>query len=434
MRELNQGLAWLNQYHSPEPRLGLERVFALLELVGNPHLKRPVIHIGGTNGKGSTLAFLLHMLMEKNFRVGVFSSPYMTSYEEQFSINKKPIDRKRLAQYIEKYQRIFSQEDKNSCIHGITEFELITVLAYDYFAQEEIDYILMEVGLGGLLDSTNVCQPILAGITTIGLDHVAILGNTLEEIAFQKAGIIKEASKLVTGNISPQALGVIEKVAQEKRVAYFKYKEDYKVEYLGRRGLEEEFYYRSQNIQGKFVSPLLGSHQVENAAMAIQLFEVLSQIDNLPYSIDLIDQALRKTKWPGRMEIMGKAPLILLDGAHNPHAIQRLVENMKSIFQGENISILFSCISTKDIQSMIRQMHDIPYKSFALTSFNHEKAYSKSQLLDLMEKDDIYIEEWKKYIRDFQREKGEEEVLLITGSLYFISQVRKFLLEEGESF
>ncbi|WP_124057396.1 bifunctional folylpolyglutamate synthase/dihydrofolate synthase [Vaginisenegalia massiliensis] len=430
MHKQNESVAWLNQYHSSQPRLGLERVEALLNLIGNPHLKVPVIHIGGTNGKGSTVTYLANLLMARGFRVGVFSSPYITSYEEQFQINQVPIKTEVLARYIGEYQALFQNQVDNEAIKGITEFELITVLAYQYFYDQAVDFVIMEVGLGGLLDSTNVCQPILTGITTIGLDHVAILGNTIEEIAYQKAGIIKEGVPIVTGNIPDAALQVIEKKAKEEQAGHFCLNRDYKLTYLPhkQKNYEEYFAYESiQSCKEIYHTPLLGRHQTENAAMAIQMFELLAQLQGFYYDHQIIQQALSQTKWPARMEIISEQPLVILDGAHNPHAIERLIENMAQNFQDKKVSILFSCIKTKDLTSMLTQMQQIKSQAFYLTSFNHEHAYSLEELSEYSNDHVHLVHDWATFVKDYYHQDHTNELLLITGSLYFTSQVRHYI-------
>ncbi|EOB33750.1 dihydrofolate synthetase [Streptococcus pneumoniae 845] len=204
-------------------------------------------------------------------------------------------------------------------LQGTTEFEIITAIAYDYFALEQVDVAIMEVGMGGLLDSTNVCQPILTGITTIGLDHVALLGDTLEAIAEQKAGIIKQGMPLVTGRIAPEALAVIDRIAEGKDAPRLAYGIDYQVRHQESVVTGEVFDYTSAVRQGRFQTGLLGLHQIENAGMAIALLDTFCQEDGRELaSNDLLAQALEETSWPGRLEIVSREPLLILDGATIP--------------------------------------------------------------------------------------------------------------------
>lgn len=442
MHAANQAVEWLNQYHSKEPRLGLERVQALLALVDHPELKSKVIHIAGTNGKGSTIAHLTQLIQGQGLRVGIFSSPYMTAYEEQITINQEPIPAPVLAKYIEKYQAIFQEHGLDSGIKGITEFELVTVIAYDYFAQEAVDWVIMETGLGGLLDSTNVCQPQLTGITTIGLDHQAILGNTLAEIAQQKAGIIKTGAPVVTGKIAEEALRVIEAQAENVAVPIYHYGQEYAtqaVNVANPAGVGEYFIYKSPLKdspldQQELMTPLLGQHQIENAGMAIALFEILADKYHWPYSQESIQASLKQSFIAGRMEIIQQKPLIVLDGAHNPHAVQRLVDNLQRRFSDRKIDLLFACINTKDIQTMLNQLHQVPLASFNLTQFDHDNAFTTTELQSYLGPEDHFVADWQTYIDHYlqqaKEEPDENSLLLITGSLYFLSEIRPYLIEK----
>ncbi|SNM14456.1 dihydrofolate synthetase [Streptococcus pneumoniae] len=299
---------WIAHYRTDQPHFGLERMVELLALRGNPHLKLKVIHIGGTNGKGSTIAFLKNMLEKMGLRVGVFSSPYLIHYTDQISINGESIPEARLEALMADYQSLLEGESAAN-LQGTTEFEIITAIAYDYFASEQVDVAIMEVGMGGLLDSTNVCQPILTGITTIGLDHVALLGDTLEAIAEQKAGIIKQGIPLVTGRIAPEALAMIDRIAEGKDASRLAYGTDYQVRHQESVVTGEIFDYTSAVRRGCFQTGLLGLHQIENAGMTIALLDTFCKEDGRELvSNDLLGQALEETSWPGRLEIVSRAP------------------------------------------------------------------------------------------------------------------------------
>ena len=312
MKEIENN-QWIVNYRTDQPHFGLERMVELLALRGNPHLKLKVIHIGGTNGKGSTIAFLKNMLEKLGLRVGVFSSPYLIHYTDQISINGESIPEARLEALMANYESLLEGE-RGLALQGTTEFEIITAIAYDYFASEQVDVAIMEVGMGGLLDSTNICQPILTGITTIGLDHVALLGDTLEAIAEQKAGIIKQGIPLVTGRIAPEALAVIDRIAEGKDAPRFAYGADYKVSYQKSVVTGEVFDYTSVVRQGRFQTGLLGLHQIENAGMAIALLDNFCQEDCRELASNyLLAQAMEETRWPGRLEVVSRTPLMILD-------------------------------------------------------------------------------------------------------------------------
>ena len=430
MKEI-QNNQWIANYRTDQPHFGLERMVELLALRGNPHLKLKVIHVGGTNGKGSTIAFLKNMLEKMGLRVGVFSSPYLIHYTDQISINGESIPEARLETLMADYQSLLEGEAAAN-LQGTTEFEIITAIAYDYFASEQVDVAIMEVGMGGLLDSTNVCQPILTGITTIGLDHVALLGDTLEAIAEQKAGIIKQGIPLVTGRIAAEALAVIDRIAERKDAPRLAYGKDYQVCHQESVVTGEVFDYTSVVRQGRFQTGLLGLHQIENAGMAIALLDNFCQEDGRELASNhLLAQALEETSWPGRLEIVSRDPLIILDGAHNPHAIKALLATLQERFADYRKEILFTCIKTKALEDMLDLLEQIPDTELTLTHFDDSRATDENVLKEAAKSRNLSYQDWQDFLEQKLTDKKEEKqtVRIVTGSLYFLSQVRAYLME-----
>lgn len=430
MKEIENN-QWIANYRTDQPHFGLERMVELLALRGNPHLKLKVLHIGGTNGKGSTIAFLKKMLEKLGLRVGVFSSPYLIHYTDQISINGESISEARLEALMADYQSLLEGEVVAN-LQGTTEFEIITALAYDYFASEQVDVAIMEVGMGGLLDSTNVCQPILTGITTIGLDHVALLGDTLEAIAEQKAGIIKQGMPLVTGRIAPEALAVIDRIAEGKDAPRLAYGTDYQVRHQESVVTGEVFDYTSAVRQGRFQTSLLGLYQIENAGMAIALLDTFCQEDGRELaSNDFLGQALEETSWPGRLEIVSRDPLMILDGAHNPHAIKALLVTLQERFADYHKEILFTCIKTKALEDMLDLLGAMPDTELTLTHFADSRATDESVLKEAAKSRNLNYQDWHDFLEQNLTDKKEEKqtVRIVTGSLYFLSQVRAYLME-----
>ncbi len=424
---------WIAHYRTDQPNFGLERMVELLELRGNPHLKLKVIHIGGTNGKGSTITFLKNMLVKLGLRVGVFSSPYLIHYTDQISINGKSISEVKLEALMADYESLLVGE-KSAVLKGATEFEIITALAYDYFAAEKVDVAIMEVGMGGLLDSTNVCQPILTGITTIGLDHVALLGDTVEAIAEQKAGIIKQGIPLVTGRIAPEALAVIDRIAEGKDAPRIAYGTDYQVGHQESVVTGEVFDYTSPVRQGRFQTGLLGLHQIENAGMALALLDIYCQeIGQELASNDLLAQALEETRWPGRLEVLSSEPMMILDGAHNPHAIKALLTTLQERFADYHKEILFTCIKTKALEDMLDLLETVPDSQLTLTYFDDSRATDESVLKEIAKSRNLNYQSWQDFLEQKLTDKNEEKqtVRIVTGSLYFLSQVRAYLMERN---
>ena len=426
----NETKQWIANYRTDQPHFGLERMVKLLALRGNPHLKLKVIHIGGTNGKGSTIAFLKNMLEKMGLRVGVFSSPYLIHYTDQIAINEESIPEARLETLMVDYRSLLEGEHAHD-FQGTTEFEIITAIAYDYFASEQVDVTIMEVGMGGLLDSTNVCQPILTGITTIGLDHVALLGDSLEAIAEQKAGIIKQGVPLVTGNIAPEALAVINQIAKAKQASRLAYGKDYQVSHHESVETGEIFDYSSSVRQGRFQTGLLGLHQIENAGMALAILDRYCQESGreLPEN-DLLAQALEETSWPGRFEVVCREPLMILDGAHNPHAIKALVETLQERFADYHKKILFTCIKTKALEDMLDLLGTLLDTELTLTHFDDGRATDEEVLKKVAYSINLNYKSWQEFLDQKITENEEKKtVRIVTGSLYFLSQVRAYLME-----
>ena len=426
----NETNQWIAHYRTDQPHFGLERMVELLALQGNPHLKLKVIYIGGTNGKGSTIAFLKNMLEKMGLRVGVFSSPYLIHYTDQIAINGESIPEARLESLMADYCLLLEGEHAHA-LQGTTEFEIITAIAYDYFASEQVDVAIMEVGMGGLLDSTNVCQPILTGITTIGLDHVALLGDSLEAIAEQKAGIIKQGVPLVTGHIVPEALVVIDQIAKAKQATRIAYGDAYQVSHYESIVTGEVFDYTSAVRQGRFQTGLLGLHQIENAGMALALLDSYCQATDRELSDNaLVAQALEETSWPGRLEVVSREPLMILDGAHNPHAIKALLATLKERFANYQKEVLFTCIKTKALEDMLDLLETLPGTKITLTHFEDSRATDEKVLKEMSDSRNLNYQDWQEFLDQKLSENEEKKtVRIITGSLYFLAQVRAYLME-----
>lgn len=433
MIQKEEQLEWLHQHQTKEPHLGLERVRRLLALRGNPHLQISVIHIAGTNGKGSTIAHLRQLLQAKKLCIGTFTSPYLLNYNEQIAINGLPISDEDFYSLLQSYQELLKKQADDTILQEITEFEIITALAYDYFCQQEVDVVIMEVGLGGLLDSTNVCQPDLTAITTIGLDHTAILGATLADIAEQKAGIIKERVPVVTGKISSETLAVIHTIAQQHQASHVCYGKDYQVESVQSLAEGEKFRFSNAFRQKEgYQSALLGVHQVENAGLALELCDQYCYLKGLPLlSENEVRRALKQTYWPARLEKITNAPLILLDGAHNPHAMKALIASLESYFPDYQKHILFSCIQTKALDEMVALLKTVSKSQLFLTTFEDSRSFSTEEMQGLAKREKLAYVEWLPYLEQYKKVKhGERELLLITGSLYFLANVRKYLISD----
>jgi len=427
-------LSWLATYRSSEPHFGLERMEAILALRGNPHLVCPVIHLAGTNGKGSTIAHLRSLLEVRGLRVGVFSSPYLVSFNEQIGINGVPISDKDLEDYLALYRDLLERNSSDQTLLGLTEFELITAMAFDYFAAEKPDVVIMEVGMGGRLDSTNVCQPILTAITTIGLDHVALLGPDVASIAREKAGIIKEKIPVLLGRIELEAQEVIVQEAHRLSAPVEVLGQDFLVCYQESLADGEVFTYQSQNrSEVQLKTGLLGIYQVDNAGLALALCDAFFQERGLSLlSQDEIIQAWSQVQWPGRLEIISTQPLIILDGAHNPHAVRPLIETLQERYAQLDKQVLFTCIQTKAIEEMLDLWLELEGSQLTLTTFEDPRAYSVKETQEIALQKGLPHQEWKLFLTNYiEKESQQSDLLLVTGSLYFLAQVRAYLIEKN---
>lgn len=429
---IKEAIAWIHSRKKFGSRPGLDRIQALLNKVDNPEKIVPVIHVAGTNGKGSTVAYLRSILIEAGITVGTFTSPYIEEFNERIAIDAEPIPDSELIRYVEKYQPIVAELDQDQAVNGITEFEILTAIMLDYFAEKKVDVAVVEVGLGGLLDSTNVVEPILTAITTIGYDHTEILGDTLNEIAIQKAGIIKQNIPVVTGKITKGPLIEIVEKAVAETAKIYRYGEEYQVHYLRPDAVWGELF-SFTDAAGKLTPlkvPLLGRHQVENAGVAIELFHLYCELRGLPFEEKTIQKGLAKAQWPARMEKVSEEPLIVMDGAHNGHAIKRLVDNMKREFRDYNIKILFSALETKDVDQMLTLLSGIPGAHIYLTTFEYPNALNLSRFDKLGSQFEV-VSLWQFGLGELLEDMGTDDLLLITGSLYFVSEVRQLLLNLG---
>lgn len=403
---------------------GLERITELLRLLGNPEKSYPTIHVAGTNGKGSTTRYLANLLRSNGLKVGTFNSPFIEDFAEQVEINGQEIPDADLVKLGNLIKPLVEQMDAQKEFYGITEFEILTGLAFYYF-KGQVDVAIIEVGMGGLLDSTNVIKPELAAITTIGLDHTAFLGDTIEKIAYQKAGIIKENVPLVVGNVSEEALKVIEIQAKEKNAKVYTWKDDFHSDYRGFVEQQfEEFDFANHEIKLKGLdTPLIGHQQVENAAVALEMYYLYTQKHNLSFDKDKIIYSLLQTMWPARMEIISQKPLVIMDGAHNPHAIKRLKENLLTDYQDYRVKILFSAIVTKDISTMLEELLQIPNVEITMTTFNDDRAVKLEDYQDWQPRIKINSN-WQVAYDELIDNLKSDELLMIAGSLYFSSEVR----------
>ena len=415
---------WLHSRIGLNFRLGLGRMQQAVDLLGNPDQSYPIIHVTGTNGKGSTIAFMRELFMGHGKKVATFTSPHIVSINDRICINGQPIadaDFIRLADQVKEMEKTLLQTHDQ-----LSFFELLTLVAFLYFREQEVDLVLLEVGIGGLLDTTNVVTGEIAVITSIGLDHQETLGDSLEAIAEQKAGIFKAGKKAVVAKLSPEARLVCQKKAESLAVDLYQADQDFSM-------LNGDF----SMLNGDFSSSLLnisqlkigleGAYQQENAALALQTFLLFMREGKESIDEQAVRQALVQTYWAGRLERI--RPQIYLDGAHNLPALTRLVEFIKEKEQeGYRPQILFGALKRKDYQGMLGYLtENLPQVELKVTGFDYQGSLDETDITGY----DV-IPSYCEFISSFEERADTQDLLFITGSLYFISEVRGYLLDREQ--
>ncbi|CAG9608800.1 bifunctional folylpolyglutamate synthase/dihydrofolate synthase [Pseudoneobacillus rhizosphaerae] len=403
-----------------EINLGLDRIQEILASIGNPQNEIKTVHIAGTNGKGSTLQFLRTILMEAGYLVGSFTSPHILSVNDQISTNDGPISIEKFEETIRYLIKIV--EDKKK-IELLTDFELLTVLSIVYFSRiNKQDIILFETGMGGLQDSTNIIQPLVSIITNISLEHTAFLGNNLSDIAVQKAGIIKDHIPCVTAVKNIEALDVIKKYANEHHSSLYVLNEDFAITSEGK-----DFTLHSPKTKYDLELHMKGQHQKENCSLAIVAAELLNKEHSFTIEHSHVENGVKNAFWPGRFERVSVRPDIILDGAHNDDAVQYLVKTLKDEYPGHNFQFLFGALKDKNSLAMIRMLEEIADK-ITFVDFDFPRAASAEQLeaLSILENKSS-ASHLSDCLSTEIKGLNEDDILVITGSLYLISEVKDIL-------
>ncbi|MCQ6278276.1 folylpolyglutamate synthase/dihydrofolate synthase family protein [Bacillus sp. EB600] len=422
-------LDWIHARLKLGIKPGLKRMEWMMEKLANPERELKAVHIGGTNGKGSTVTFLRSILQAGGYTVGTFTSPYIEQFNERISVNGKPISDAELLQLANVIRPLADELDGTE-LGGPTEFEVITAMAFYYFAKmHPVDIVIFEVGLGGRFDSTNIIQPMLSIITNIGLDHVNILGHTYEEIAFEKAGIIKQSTPVFTAVKRPDALGVIEKQAKKMEAPLFKINKDFTVENHTSLPKGERFSLKlSSGTLEEIEISMIGEHQTENAALAVMAALYLNEHHLYKLDEGEIKTGLTSAYWPGRFEVVSENPLVVLDGAHNDEGITALVHELNQRYHDREIHIIFCAMKDKKLDKMIGKLDEVADK-ITFVSFEFPRAASAETLFNISKAANKFAnEDWQSVIRKEINNLSADSILVITGSLYFISEVKSVLL------
>jgi dihydrofolate synthase/folylpolyglutamate synthase len=424
----SEALEWIHARLRLGIKPGLQRMEWMMDKLGNPEKKIKAVHIGGTNGKGSTLTFLRSILEAGGYTVGTFTSPYIEQFNERISVNGKPINDEELL-LLANVIRPLADELEKTTLEGPTEFEVITAMSFYYFANvKKVDVVIYEVGLGGRYDSTNILDPIATIITNIGLDHTNILGHTYQEIAFEKAGIIKKGIPVFTAVKQPEALKVIEDQAEIKGSQLDIINQEFSISAHQSREKGEVFSLKIKNQSlAQLEISMIGQHQTENATLAVCVAQYLQQQGLFSITEREIRNGLKKAYWPGRFEILSDNPLVIIDGAHNEEGITAFVHELQSRYEHRYIHIVFAALKDKKLEQMIAKL-DKTANQITFVSFDFPRAAKAQELLKISQSQNKWaVEDWKSFLAEEIQNIDTNGMLVITGSLYFIAEVKPYL-------
>ncbi len=423
-------LEFINSRKISGMRFQMDRIIHILDLLDNPQKKCKFIHVTGTNGKGSTIAFLTNLFQSNNMSVGTFTSPFMGTFVNHYHYNNVEMSEDDFVRIVNRLVPLIKEMDKVEEYAGITEFEVATAIMFLYFSEVNPDIVIVEVGMGGLTDSTNVLIPEISIITSIGLDHTGILGTTLEEIATQKSGIIKSDKVVVLGDIPDSPLSIIEKVSNEKNNTLIKHNCEYNYLNVENNSFSYKFNYSDFCIDIADIQlEMFGLHQIKNASLALSAFLIYCLKNDIKIDLTKIKESVQKTKWNGRFEIISKSPMIILDGAHNVDGMKSLLDTINSQFKDYKIKYLYASLANKDTDTMIPMIDDVENISLIFTEFEHFGVDTATNLATKSCKETKIALNYWEVINQFIENNTTNEILLIGGSLYFISAIRSQLLD-----
>ncbi len=403
----------------------LERVEELLEQLGNPHRAYRSVHIAGTKGKGSTTAMVDAILRAAGYRTGMYTSPHLHTFRERIRLQGQPISERDLITLMEHLHPILLERPE------VTVFEIITALAMWYYARHQVEFGVFEVGLGGRLDATNVLDPLVSAITSISLDHTTVLGETLEEIAAEKAGIIKGGVPVVVAPQRPEALAVIRRIAERRNSEIVIVGQDWDWVFLDTDTTTQHL---SIFRQGNALTPeypdlelpLLGHHQLENACTAVAIIELLRD-QGIEVSRESVRLGLEGMQWPGRMQILGRHPLVVVDGAHNAYSVNRLLESLKSYLSYDRLLLVFGAGRTHHPEALLDLLRPASDRIF-VTEADHPKAtaaerlehYANSRGIDVRAVPTV-----EQALHQALQEADSDDLILVTGSLFVVAEAQE---------
>jgi len=405
------------------PGYSLRHVEELLNRMGKPHFAAKTIHIAGTKGKGSVAVMIAQVLSGSGYKTGLYTSPHLHTLRERISVDGSLISEVEFATTMAKVKPFIESMKQDAAFRQLTYFEALTALTFAYFKKKQVDFQVLEVGLGGRLDATNVASPVVCIITPISLDHTQILGNSLEEIAREKAGIIKSGCWVVLSLQPEEAASVITDICREKEAKVVQVGKDITWHKTGRSLHHQSLAIEGRTSKYQVSIPLLGDFQLENATAAVAALEILAS-ESFSISADHIAQGLARVKWPGRFQILQQNPTVLVDGAHNVTSMRGLVKNIKAYFSYKRILLVFGTSCDKDIPGIVNEL--VPLSpQVIITRTAHSRAAPLSTLAAEFSKRGINIETSETVTKAISRALSladRTDIICVTGSLFVVAE------------
>ncbi|SMC27793.1 dihydrofolate synthase / folylpolyglutamate synthase [Desulfacinum hydrothermale DSM 13146] len=424
IHEYEKAVQFLFNLQKAGIKFGLNRTESLLSRLGNPHHRFSALHIAGTNGKGSTAAMIAAILHRHGFRVGLYTSPHLVRFTERFRIDDKEVSPHKVFRAFEHVMEVVEGDELP------TFFEAVTAMAFQLFAAEGVEWAVVETGMGGRLDATNLLEPRVSIITNVALDHQEFLGSTLSAVAREKAGIIKKETPVLTAARQPVVLSAFKTRCLKMRAPLLRLGTHFRV----RRNGSRHFTYDGLHRRWPHLPlGLLGEHQCHNAALALAALELLEEQDVLRLDLDRVREGLAHVHWPGRLEILEHNPVVMVDGAHNPSGAESLRNSLTHFFRYRKLHLVMGIMADKDIRGIFRRL--LPHAETAIFTRPRYGRAADPELLRRLAKP--YIQ--RHYVVDHPADAiaqakdmaTEEDLICITGSLYFIGEVKELY---GEPF
>jgi dihydrofolate synthase/folylpolyglutamate synthase len=401
----------------------LRRMEKLLQPLDNPHLGTKTVHIAGTKGKGSTAAMISQTLIAAGYKTGLFTSPHLHTLRERIRINGNMISEADFAALVTKLKPIVEKVNKEAAYGELTTFEILTAVVFAYFKKNDVDFQVLEVGLGGRLDATNIAKADVCVITSLSLDHTEILGDSVTKIAAEKSGIIKPGCIVVSSPQVEEAAKIIEQVCHQQKAKLIQVDKDITWQKTG-----GDLYQQTLTVKGKtgnydLTIPLLGDYQLENAATAVAVLEALASL-GAKISVQNISQGFSQVSWPGRLQILSRDPMVVVDGAHNAYSMRKLVESIKKYFHFNRCFVIFGTSCDKDIPGMAQELKSLS-RNIAITSSSHPRAASISTLVEEFAKLGIEADVMGNVSEALSRALAaaqKTDLILVTGSLFVVAE------------